>query len=182
MAGKLTLVIDTHGDDDAVLQARIHHAEKAQFARAVQNYLNGLAGGVKRARVRASVSDAFASQTVTCDQSAAVDGTDELKIGSVTLAVEAAPANEDQFEKGADDAEFADNLAAAINAHSVLSQVVRAESDGVDEVTVTCLVPGLMGNQIALTETGSGFALGGAALAGGTAENFETYDFGVAAE
>lgn len=167
MGGKLLVHFDSPETAATLVQRFSRTTNKRTTLREVSNYVNGLQGGARKAHVRVQLFSAFASQTVACDQSDAVDGTDELTIGTIVLAVEAAPSTENQFEKGASDIEFAANLAAAINAHSVLSLFVKAESDGVDTVTITCLYGGPVGDAIPLAETGNGFTLTGAALDGG---------------
>lgn len=184
MATHLALVIDLERGNLNDLVNKVRKGNRWKDVRALLPLISGIMGGAIRATVRLQANDlasVFASQTVGCDQSDAVDGTDELTIAGVVLAVEAAPAGENQFAKGADDIEFAANLAAAINAHSTLSGLVSAESDGVDTVTVTALLPGAVYNSIALAEAGAGFTLGGALLAGGVGlsnTTVKTYSFG----
>ncbi len=180
MGGKLTVTFDSPETAAQLVQRFSRTSSKRTTLRELGNYINGLQGGVRRAHVRVQCFEAFASQTVGCDMSDAVEGTDTLTIGTVTLSVEAAPANESEFLLGADDIEFAANLAAAINAHSVLSLFVQAESDGIDTVTITSLYAGPVGDAIGLAEAGNGFTLGGAALDGGdaTLDEMQTFSFG----
>jgi hypothetical protein len=71
-------------------------------------------------------------------------------------------------------------VVAAINAHSVLSLFVRAEQNSATEFSITCLVPGPIGDAIKLAETGNGFTLTGAALDGGdqTVDEQQHFVFG----
>jgi hypothetical protein len=181
MGGKLTVTFDSP-ETAAQLVQRFSRssAGKRVVMRELGNYINGLQGGVRRAHVRVQCFEAFASQIVTCSRAAAVDGTDELTIGTIVLAVEASPATESEFAKGASDITMAANLAACINAHSVLSLFVKAASDGVSAVTITCLYGGPVGDAIVLAETGDGFTLGGTALDGGdqTLDESQTFAFG----
>ena len=180
MGAKLVLVIDSPEPEKYFVQRFSRSTNRRAVVANIMTQLRGMLGGVRRAQLRVGIGSAFASQTVNCDQSDAVDGTDTLTIGTIVLAVEASPANESEFEKGADDIEFAANLAAAINAHSVLSTFVRAESDGVSDVTITSLYPGAIGDAIPLAEAGNGFTLGGTALDGGdqTVDELSTFEFG----
>lgn len=107
-----------------------------------------------------------ASVTVTCDRSATVDGTDELAFLGVTLAVEAAPANQNQFLKGANNGAMATNLAACINAHTTLTKFVHASASSAD-VVITFRIPGEPMNFIPITEVGNGMSLSSALFAGG---------------
>lgn len=165
----------------ADLRQRLDKTTARQQIRAYSDYLRGINGGSLRAVVTTTLAATTASQTIGCDQSDAVDATDSVTIGPTTLSVEASPADEDEFLQGATDIAFAANLAAAINAHSVLSKIVTAASDGVDTVTVTCRWPGIIGNEIALAEAGLGFTLGAAALAGGTQDETDEFGKGMAA-
>ena len=180
MGAKLVLVVDSPDPANHYAQRFMGRTNKRAVMENVKTHINGILGGVRRAQVKVQCYSAFASQTVACSQAAAVDGTDELTIGTIVLAVEAASANESQFLKGASDITFAANLAACINAHSVLSLFVRAESDGVDTVTITSLYPGPVGDAIPLAETGNGFTLTGSALDGGdqSIDEGQSFDFG----
>lgn len=180
MATYYTLIATTN-DDVGSLRNRLDKDNKrGQLQRAIA-FFKQILGGNKRAQVRTQISTAKATFSVACDLSDAVDGTDELLIGAVTLALEAAPANENQFDGGASDIAFAANLAAAINAHSVLSEFCTAVSDGIDTVTVTCDIPGAIGNQIAVSEVGNGFEITGGAtrFANGASDELDEWSFGI---
>ena len=143
-------------------------------------FMEGVAGGIRSTSVegvKMMVGDVFASMTIGCDVSDAVDDTDTITIGPVTIATVAAPATEDEISSPATDILYAAELAAAINAHSVLSNLVEAVSDGIDTVTVTARLPGKIGNEIAVTEAGNGYTLSGAVLAGGTNNAMVESDF-----
>ena len=93
--------------------------------------------------------------------------TDLVVIGTVTLTADATPADENEWALGADDAGDATNLAAAINAHSVLSKVVVATSAS-NVVTVTALAKGVVGNMIPISSPDTTITESGAFLTGGT--------------
>lgn len=112
-----------------------------------------------------STDPVAASGTVTL---ATVAADDTVTIGAVTLTAKASPANENQFSQAGTDTVDAASLVSKINAHSVLSKVVFASSES-GVVTITSLVKGLIGNQIALASSdGTTLAVSGAFLAGGT--------------
>jgi hypothetical protein len=178
MAAHVNLTIETPDVPIASLRDSIDRTDKFRVLRAIVTLVQAIGMGIKRGYVRVCIASATASQTIGCDQSDAVDGTDTVTIAGTTLEVEAAPADQDEFLKGDTDIEFAANLAAAINAHTTLQKIVRAESDGVDTVTVYSKYPGPIGNLIALTEAGDGFTLGGAVLAGGASDEHDGYQFG----
>lgn len=164
------------------LQNRTERADKWDAMAQCMLLLKAVAGGNRNAVLHTQVCGAIAGVLIGCDVSDAVDGTDDLTIAAgattATISVEASPSGEDQMDGGTTDAEFADNLAAAINAHSVLSTFVRAVSDGVSAVAVYALTAGPIGHGVTLSKTGNGFTLGGAALAGGTASAPMEYGFG----
>ena len=81
-----------------------------------------------------------------------------------------------------DDKSLAVRLAAAVNAHSVTSLICSASASGA-VVTVTCHIPGIIGNYIAfsdadatITSSGSGFLADGA---GGAQEAVQTSEMGL---
>lgn len=185
MAAHLVVVIDVDDMSQTELQNRYQHDNgRHKNIRGVRELLkrvmSGAAPGTIQTQLCANAS-VKASATVTCVYASAVDGTDDITIAGSTLSVEAAPSGESQWDSGSSNATMADNLAAAINAHSTISQLVSAASDGVDTVTITALLPGDIYNQIDLAETGNGMTLSGANLAGGSGLDSSTvnsYAFG----
>lgn len=175
---RLLIQLDIDGFTLQDLTDRYTRTDRYSNIARLHELLGSIGPGRRRAQVYTYVSGAQPSQTVDMDQAAAVDGTDDITIDGTTLSVEAAPSDENEFLQGADDIEFAANLAAAINAHSVLSLSYRAVSDGVDEVTISHILGGTAGNGKALAETGNGFTLGGATLAGGAQAATQEFNFG----
>lgn len=162
----LTLVISTANTDKREFAS---DGQVNKSLSAASNLLKGIASGNVIGSVVASRSDndaVQASGTITC---ASVAADDTVTIGKTTLTAKASPASEDEFDQsGTDTADGAD-LAAVINAHSVLSKFVYATaSAGV--VTVTAHQAGSVGNHIALSSSngtrlavsGSGYLASGA--------------------
>ena len=123
-----------------------------------------------------------ASQTVLLDQ-AELTADESLQIGNVTLTWKASAASQDEVTIGDDSIEAADNLAAAVNAHTGLAGLLTATSDGVDTVTITSALPGSVGEMVGLiaTQASTGMTLGAANLAGITATSVaavQDYGFG----
>ena len=173
-------------DTQAVLQAdyQLDANAKRDTAKALSRLLDKLATGYKRGVIDVQTGSAHpvaASGTLTLTSAVA---TDAVTIGAVTLTASSTPADEGEWEiDGADDAADAESLAAAINAHSVLSQVVSAESTS-NVVTVTCLTKGVVGNQIALSSADATIVASGTHLAGGTGgitEAGNTVELGITA-
>ena len=179
MGAKYTLVIDSATEDAAGFRRIFDRSNKRKSIANVITHLRALQGGIKRARVFACVSSAFASQTITCAQASAVDNTDTVTIGGTTLSVKASPATTSEFAKGASDTAMATNLKNCINAHATVSKIVFASSsEGV--VTVRCKYPGPIGNLVTLAEVGDGMTLGGSVLANGASDEVDEYAFGFA--
>lgn len=111
-----------------------------------------------------SANPVAASGTFTL---ASVPEDDTVVIAGVTLTAKASPSGENQWSQAGSDTADAAALAAKINAHSSLSTIVSATSAAA-VVTVTCLVKGVIGNFIAISESGSSITASGAYLAGGT--------------
>lgn len=154
---------------------------KDQFINDLCRYLKSF-GKIRKADIdvqTGSANPVAASNTLTL---ASVAADDTVTIGNVTLTAKASPSTEDEFDQSGTDAEDATDLAAKINAHSVLSQVVSASAAS-DVVTVTSRIKGVIGNQIALSQSGGTISIGGdgTALEGGTGgatEAATTYELG----
>lgn len=178
MPAHMTLTLETPDRAIASLRSDIDVTDKARSVRAIMTELNSVLSGTRRGMVRVSLASVAASQTVTMDQSAAVDATDTITIAGTALAVVAAPANQSEFLKGASNTAFADNLVACINAHSVLQKIVRAKRTAAAVVTIYCIFPGPIGNLVTLAEAGNGMTLGAAALASGASDETDSHQFG----
>jgi hypothetical protein len=116
----------------------------------IDNTVNGitgeglLTGGLEaHAQVTASLS--------VEDHASLTAATDTTTIGNTVLTWVAGAPAEGEVLIGADDAEDADNLATAINAHTDLAGLVRAAADGISGVTtLTFLIPAREALQIRL--------------------------------
>ncbi len=178
MATMLITVESAELDIAAMRQRFDKSHNRRRMLQQILNYLQAAKGGFKPAYLNVALCSAHASATITCTQASAVDATDTVVIAGTTLALVAVPATESQFAKGATNATMATNLAAKINAHSVLSKLVRATVLS-NVVTLTCKVPGPIGNLVTLTETGNGMAVtGGGALASGASDEMDALQFG----
>jgi len=122
--------------------------------RNISNLVLGIAGGMIGSSVDVNVAEAdpvAASVTATLTSCA----TDTITILGVTLTGTGDPTTEDHFETDGTDTADAAALAAAINAHSVLKNLVVATS-AVKVVTIKFLVKGVIGNYLpAVTESGT---------------------------
>lgn len=171
------MVVFESAETSTVLDYKFDANDRRHYIAALEDYLKKLKTGMAQAYVYSTVGTVRASGTVTCTVASVVDGTDEVVIAGTTLAVEASPATQSEFLKGASNAACATNLAACINAHTTLSKIVRASASAA-VVTITAKVPGPIGNLITLTETGNGFAVSGAVLASGASNECDGFSFG----
>lgn len=170
-------------DTKAILdQKYVLPTEKAETEIAVlANLMKAVACGQLRSTIlvqTSATSPVAASGTFTLESAIA---TDAITIGTVTLTASSNPGTDEWEIDGADDDADAAALAAAINAHAVLSKVVVATvADNV--VTVTALAKGVVGNQIPISSADATITASGTFLEGGTGgvdEDGTSYAFGL---
>lgn len=181
-----TLVLQIQSElSQAEIKRRIGHLVEGPREAFVntQVLMKAIAGRQQRAKVFVSTSAAApvaASATFTL---VSVVATDACTIGNVTFTFTSTPSLVTDVEvDGADDAADALALAAAINAHPTVSQIVTASAAS-NVVTVTANVKGVVGNFIpisdadtTITTSGSGFLSGGT---GGATEASTTLSLGL---
>jgi phage tail sheath gpL-like len=159
----LVLTIKTSKDPSVFKQASQDRENLNQLI----NLLSGVNIGAVQATVdihSGSADPVAASGTLTLVSAIA---TDAVTIGKTTLTASSTPANENQWEiDGASDTLDAASLAAAINAHSVLSTIVSATSAS-NVVTITALEKGALGNYIALSSADATITASATYLANG---------------
>jgi len=139
-----------------------------EFVRGLINHLQSLAAGNEAGTVyvqSGSSDPVAASATLTLVSAIA---TDAVTIGATTMTATSTPTLSTHWEiDGADDTADAASLAAAINAHSTLGQIVTATSV-LGVVTVTAKQRGVVGNAINISSADATITASGANLAGGT--------------
>ncbi len=148
MASKYTRIIVTHDAKDTSFNlAPLGRAAAVNLG----NYLHAVAGGIKSARFLTKYDAVNASATITFSGAPTADET--VSIANITFTVKASGATGNQFNSGgATVATSASNLAAAINASADLTGKVTA-SAALGVVTITAVVPGLMGNGLQISES-----------------------------
>lgn len=142
-------------------------ADVGGFCSRVGQAFDSLAGGYVNGIVYfeqesgTTVTGATATVTIT---HANLDDSDTVTFGSRVITAKTSAANENQFTIGANATADAVALAACINAHSELKGILSASAaSGV--VTVTCLIPGLIGKHITLaTSDATAYGLSAANL------------------
>lgn len=155
-------------------QAETVKQRLAQFFRDLQS-------GTTRANIdiyEGSAAPVAASATLTLVSAVA---TDEITIGPVTFTATSTPSAETDWEiDGATDADDATSLAAAINAHSTVSQVVTASAAS-NVVTVTCNFKGVVGNFINISSADATITASAANLGSGAGVTSDptNHNFGI---
>lgn len=136
--------------------------------RALRNFVQRIEAGSTACSFTAQTSTSapvMASGTFTLTY-ASISDMDTCVIGKTTLTcVTGTPSGSAQFKKQTDATVTAANLVACINANPTLSKLMYATS-ALGVVTMTMLVPGTLGNEIALTGS-TGIVRSGAYLTGG---------------
>ena len=139
----------------------------------ISNLIQGLKAGALAGTINVSASATnavAASGTITLVSAVA---TNTVTIGKVVFTFTSTPSvstaiAQDVEVDGADDTADAAALAAAINANATSSAFLYATS-ALGVVTVTCRVPGLIGNYISLAKSGAPITVTGSGyLASGT--------------
>lgn len=156
-------------ESQAVLQDRHQRSgSDSEMAIAAMHLFSDLSSGSRRASVdiqTGSADPVAASGTLTLVSAIA---TDAITVGSETFTFTSTPSTENDVEvDGATDADDASALAAAINAHSVASQIVTASALS-NVVTITAKQKGVVGNFINLSSADGTITASGANLTGGT--------------
>ena len=184
MANIQTAITITHGKEtigtikDKVLRPASKGKEEAV---ALMSFFNALAGTDRNGKlvVQVNSGDAVtASGTVTFASFAAAD---TFTVGSETFTASASPSGNNQFLVTGGDTLAAAAAAAKINAHPNLLQTVTATS-ALAVITITCKVPGLIGNYINIAISAHGSVSGAKLASGADATTYSTqnlYRFGV---
>lgn len=180
----LTIAYDDSIDATSIARRLAYDSHARMEAMvALSNEFAAIAGGATRANVTLGVqSDGGTRASGTITLTSGLGAGDMVDIGPASLEfVAGSPADENEVQIGGDEGESADSLAAAINAHSGLSGLVSAESDGAGVVSVTAVAPGLSGNLIGIGGTG-GVQPSDNTLTGGADPTYEaeprTYELG----
>lgn len=141
---------------------------------ALRNLFNDLIGGNRDGQLTVQVNsgDAVsASGTVTF---ASFTAADTFTVGSETFTCETSGASgNNQFNKGGTDTLSAVAAIAKINAHPNLVQYISATSSSAI-ITITCIVPGRIGNNIPLAISAHGSVSAAKLASGADATTYST--------
>lgn len=166
----LRLVFDLTDSTKAVSQELLVPQKKTQLAR----YIDGISIGAYMMNnpMLGSIGAIAATGIYTIASGNLSDG-DTLVIGGVTItAVTSSSPTSVQFHIGTTALISAQNCAATINALSTLlglaSATAAAGAAGAGVVTISAIVPGIIGNQITLSEVGSNSSVSSSVFGTGT--------------
>lgn len=113
-----------------------------------ENYVSGLISGNQMATLAFKVAAVKASGTITQTSTGAAND-QTLTIAGITFTAKTSGASGNEWNRNNTVATSATNLAAAINASADLTGIVTATS-ALGVVTVTAVVPGLIGNGLVM--------------------------------
>jgi phage tail sheath gpL-like len=161
--GSVSVIITTNKDTTQYTKS----GQEKSVLRRVANLLRGLDAGKMIGNVKltaSSYSATAATGTITLVSAVA---TNAVTFAGVTFTFTSTPTLETDVEvDGASDTADAAALAAAFNAHATIKNIVYATS-ALGVVTLTCRLPGVIGNYLALSKSGAPITVSGAYLTGG---------------
>jgi len=166
-------------------------SRKQPFARKLINFIHGLTAGARSGVIKSGVVTSASADAVAASQTAtfadAATAADTCTVNGVAFTARASGATGNEWNVSAlgtaplRAAADAASLAAVINASATdaVAGCVKASS-AAGVVTITCLIPGVIGNSIPLVKSCSVLTLGGAALASGAGRLpvSKTFSFG----
>lgn len=148
-------------------------SRKLPFARKVINFFRALSAGARAASVNSGTVSSGSADAVAASKAGTFSGAptaaETIAINGVTITFVASssPANNEVSLAGSPSNDtLASRLADAINNSSTdeLSGVVSASASGA-VCTVSCLIPGVIGNSLVLADSATNFAWAGGATA-----------------
>lgn len=131
--------------------------------------LSAISSGVQSGNVWVTVTDDAGTKpagNIACTQANAAGDTITFTFGAKTIVLTEGASGENGFARGASNTTCAANLAACINAHSVLKDLLTA-TPSVGNCALAAKLPGQFMNDIAMS-TNDGTAFAFTALNGGT--------------
>ncbi len=120
----------------------------------LENYIGALSGGNQSALMEMKVGAVQATATIV--NAAAAVAAETMSLLNITLTARAADPAANEFVLSATPATQAANIAAAINSSASFTGKVTAAVTSGGTVTVTSVVPGVMGNGLQISESMTG--------------------------
>lgn len=156
-------------DTDAISRWKKASSDARNECRVLEHLFERLASGLESGSFDVQTSanaPVRASGTVTLTY-ASVLANDTVTIAGTALTCSASTTDATHFKKVTDGPTTATNLATCINTNTTLNKFLLASASS-SVVTVTCLVPGTIGNTLTLaTSNGTGFVVSAATMASG---------------
>lgn len=178
MSSLHTIVIESE-KAAASFKGIVNKAGKRDCINGLIDFLSGSVAGAYSSAIDLYMGAVQASGTITFTGLPVADET--VTIGGIDFTAKASGATGNQFNIGASATLTAAALAAAINASTTagIAGVVTATS-ALGVVTVTCIIPGRVGNGITLAEALTNATVSGARLASGADGTSLSHSLGVA--
>lgn len=170
---KIRLVVNTN-KNDLVGSLDTQGGPSAWYLRKLSELFQSFSLGAWTSNTILVNNVVTSSGTVTLSSIAAAD---TVTIGKTVFTGSDTPATSVQFLTGTTDTLSAVSLAAKINAHAQAGKIVSATS-ALGVVTLTALIPGLIGNEIALAISAHG-SVSATYMASGTEGNTNTFAHGL---
>lgn len=170
---KIRLVVNTNANN-LIRLLDTQGGPNAWYLRKISSLFQSFSLGAWNSNTILVNNTVTATGTITFSS---VVATDTVTIAGTVFTGSDTPSTSVQFLTGSTDTASAASLAAKINAHTTVGKYVSATSSGA-VVTISCIVPGLIGNLITLAISAHG-SRSGATLAGGTEGNTNTFAHGL---
>lgn len=171
---KMRLVVNTN-KNNLVSSLDTQNGPTAWYLRKLSSLFQAFSLGAWNSNTILVNNVVAATGTVTFS---AVVQNDTVTIGNVVFTGKDSPSTNVQFLTGSTDTASATSLAAKINAHPTVSKYVSATSLNA-VVTLTALVPGVIGNSFPIAISAHGSVSGSGFLTGGTEGNTSTFAHGL---
>jgi phage tail sheath gpL-like len=143
---KQLILIDSDLSADQFKSVCPMEAGPIEALQSLENYVVALEGGNQMADVSAKVGAVQATATVTMTGTAANNETMKLCNETLTAKTSGADPEAGEFNISATPNTQADSLVLAINSMPELAGLVTAARTGTGVVTITAVIPGVMGN------------------------------------
>jgi phage tail sheath gpL-like len=170
---KMRFVVNTNRNN-LVSSFNTQGGPSAWYLRKLSDLFGAFSLGAWQSNTVLVTSVVAASGTVTLSS---IAQNDTVTIGKTVFTGKDAPSTSVQFLTGTTDTLSAVSLAAKINAHAQTSKIVSATS-ALGVVTLTSLIPGLIGNEIALAISAHG-SVSATYMASGTEGTTSTFAHGL---
>jgi len=138
-------------------------------------YFQDMSSGITACSILAQQTAVAATGTVTFSSIAAAD---TVTIGGTVFTGSDTPSGTSQFLTGSTDTASAASLAVAINANTTTNKYLSATS-ALGVVTITCLIPGVIGNSISLAISAHGSVSGSGRMTSGSNDTNVTISHGI---